>query len=181
MQLLYRRLDGLKDVAVINAVDQVGDDFCVGLARKHVAFGFERGTQFVVVFDDAVVHQRHAARLAGGICARAVAEMWVRVVHGRRAMGGPTGVGNTDQAFEMGGLHLLHQLGHARRAAGPLEPACVNRHAAGVIPPVLQPLQALHQDGDDVAGRNGADDATHGSSFDKNGKNRVGRNFSSAS
>jgi hypothetical protein len=35
-------------------------------------------------------------------------------------------------------------------------------HAAGVITPVFEPLQALHQHGNDVAGRDGADDATHG-------------------
>jgi hypothetical protein len=34
-------------------------------------------------------------------------------------------------------------------------------HATRVITPVFEPLQALHQDGNDVAGRNGADDATH--------------------
>ena len=37
----------------------------------------------------------------------------------------------------------------------------VHRHAAGVVATVFQPLQALHEDGNDVAGRNGADDATH--------------------
>jgi hypothetical protein len=35
-------------------------------------------------------------------------------------------------------------------------------HATRVIAPVFKPLQALHEDGNDVAGRNGADDATHG-------------------
>jgi hypothetical protein len=37
----------------------------------------------------------------------------------------------------------------------------VHGHAARVIASVLQALQALHEDGNDVAGRNGADDATH--------------------
>jgi hypothetical protein len=37
----------------------------------------------------------------------------------------------------------------------------VHGHAAGVITPVFKPLQALHQHGNDVARRNGADDATH--------------------
>jgi hypothetical protein len=37
----------------------------------------------------------------------------------------------------------------------------VHRHATRVIASVLQALQALHEDGNDVAERNGADDATH--------------------
>jgi hypothetical protein len=38
----------------------------------------------------------------------------------------------------------------------------VHGHAAGVIAPVLEPLEALNEDGNDVSGRDGADDATHG-------------------
>jgi hypothetical protein len=37
----------------------------------------------------------------------------------------------------------------------------MHSHAAGVIAPVLQALQALDQDRNDVAGTDGADDATH--------------------
>jgi hypothetical protein len=62
---------------------------------------------------------------------------------------------------------LVHQLGHTRSAAGALQAARaaaqagrVHGHAAGVIAPVFEPLQALNEDGNDVAGRNGADDAT---------------------
>jgi hypothetical protein len=54
------------------------------------------------------------------------------------------------------------------RAAGPLQTAAlraqaagVDSHAAGVITPVLQPLQTLHQHRDDIAGGNPADDAAH--------------------
>ena len=67
MQLLHRQLHGLEQVAFglrfINAVDQVDDDFGVGLAVEHIALGLELGAQFVVVFDDAVVHQGHAGRV----------------------------------------------------------------------------------------------------------------------
>jgi hypothetical protein len=65
------------------------------------------------------------------------------------------------------GAHLIHQLGHTCCAAGTLQAASATQtgrmhgHATGVITPVFQPLQALHEDGNDVAGRNGADDATH--------------------
>ena len=175
MQLLHRRFDRLKNIAVINAVNQVGDDFGVGLALKHVAFGLEHGPQFVVVFNDAVVHERDTAGFAGGVQAGAVAEVRVRVVHGRCAVGGPTRVGNADQAFQVSGLHLFHQLGHPGGAAGAFKPARMHGHAAGVIPPVFEPLKALHQDGDDVAGRDCADDATHKNSLNPTGEKKVKR------
>jgi hypothetical protein len=58
--------------------------------------------------------------------------------------------------------HLFSQLGHARGTARPFQPAVsMNRHAAGVISPVLQPLQALHQHGNDIAVGDRADNATH--------------------
>jgi hypothetical protein len=37
----------------------------------------------------------------------------------------------------------------------------VHSHAARVIAPIFKPLQALHKDGNNVAVRNSADDATH--------------------
>ena len=95
-------LDGLEQVAVVQAVDQVGDDLGVGLAVKHIALGLQGSAQFVVVFNDAVVHQRNAARAADCISARAVAEVGVGVVHGRCAMGGPAGVGNAGGALQLG-------------------------------------------------------------------------------
>ena len=126
----------------------------------------QRSTQRVVVFDDAVVHQGHPAWLAG--VTRAVAEMRMRVVHCRRAVRGPAGVGNTGAALNMVGLHLLHQLGHPRCAAGALQTACsaiqaggMHRHTARVVAPVLQALQTLHKNGDDVAAGYRGDDATH--------------------
>jgi hypothetical protein len=62
-------LHGVEQVAVVQAVDQVGDHLGVGLAGEHVALGLQFGAQFVVVFDDAVVHQRDAARRSGSASA----------------------------------------------------------------------------------------------------------------
>ena len=41
--------------------------------------------------------------------------------------------------------------------------AGVHRHATGVVPPVFEPLQALHQNRNAVVRGNRADDATHSS------------------
>ena len=53
-------------------------------------------------------------------------------------------------------------LRHPRRAAGALQASGVHGHATGVVAPVFETLQALHEDGDDVAGGDRADDAAHG-------------------
>ena len=176
LQLGQGGLDGLEQVALIQAVDQVGNHLGVGLAVKHIAARLQGGAQFIVVFDDAVVHQGHAARpcrdalavrarATRGIAACAMAEMGMRVVHGRCAMGGPAGVGNAQHALQMGGGHLLRQLGHARSAAGAAQAGCVvlgiDGDTARVIAPVFQALQALYQHGNNIAGRYRADDATH--------------------
>ncbi len=150
-------LHSLEDVAVVEVVDQVGDDLGVGLALEVVALGLQLGAQFVMVFDDAVVHQRHA-RLA----VRAGGEMRVRVVHLGRAMRGPAGVGDAGARGHRFLRHLGSELGHARRAAAAAQCAVlVHGHAAGVVATVLMPLQAFDQDRNDVARTDGADNATH--------------------
>ena len=162
--------DGLEQVAVVQAIDQVADDFGVRLAGKHIALGLQLAAQFLVVFDDAVVYQGDArGHAAARIQAGAVAKVRVGVGHGRCAVRGPAGVGDAGQALKILGLHLRQQLRHPRRAAGALQALADGRatdhavygHATGVITPVFQPLQALHQQGHDVAIRDRRDDATH--------------------
>ena len=66
-------------------------------------------------------------------------------------------------------VHLRQQFGHAGSAARTVQATrghfaqarLVHGDAAGVIAAVLQPLQALHQDGNDIAGGYRADDAAH--------------------
>jgi len=53
------------------------------------------------------------------------------------------------------------QFGHARDAARTLERAVVHGHAAGVVTSVCEPLQALDEDGDDVAAGHRGDDSAH--------------------
>jgi len=87
--------------------------------------------------------------------------MGMGVVHRRRAVRGPAGVRDAGAAADLLGLHLLHQLGHPGRAARPLQAAGMDRHAAGVIAPVLEPLQALNQNRNDVAPGDARHDAAH--------------------
>ena len=162
MQLRHGGFQRFKQIAVVQAVHQVHDDFGVGLALKHIALGLQGGAQLVVVFNDAVVHQCHPARPCIGAGTRAVAEMRMRVVHRRRAVRGPAGVRNAGAPCDAFALDLALQLGHPRDAAGPLQAARMHRYAAGVVAAVFEPLQALYQDGNNVAVRNRRDDAAHG-------------------
>ena len=68
-------------------------------------------------------------------------------------------------AYELLGLDLRDQFRHPCRAAGALQATVVDGHAARVITPVLQPLKALDEDGNDVALGDRADDAAHGETF----------------
>ncbi len=143
VQPRQRRAHGGQQVALVERIDQMHDHLGVGLAGKGVALGLQLGAQFFVVFDDAVVHQRDPGwALRGGIQrAGAVAEVRVRVVLGRRAVGGPARVGDAGASAQAIGLHLGAQFGHTRGAAAALQAARrVQRHAARVVAAVLQPL-----------------------------------------
>ncbi len=173
MQPLRGGLHGLEQITAVEAVHQVGDDLGIGLAGEDIALGLQLGAQGFVVFDDAVVHEGHAGRLVGighGRDAGAVAEMRMGVAHGRLAMRGPAGMGNAGVADDLVLLHLGHEFGHARRGTGALQALAVHAlgvqrlhgHAAGVIAAIFQALQALDENGDDIAEGNRCDDATHG-------------------
>src|SRR5690606_39636440 len=92
---------------------QVGDDFGVGLAFEYVASGLQFAAQFVMVLDDAVVHERNA-----GLVFAQLREMRVRIVRGGHAMGGPARVGDAGETGQVVVRDLVGQLGHALRAAG---------------------------------------------------------------
>ena len=95
-QARHGALHRLEQIAFVQAVDQVGDDLGVGLARERIVLRAQAGAQFVVVLDDPVVDQRDpaAAADAGGLPAvllgavvrpGSVRKVRVRVVHDRRA------------------------------------------------------------------------------------------------
>jgi hypothetical protein len=146
-------LHGVEQVTVVELVHQVGDHLGVGLAFEDVALVLQLGAQFVMVFNDAVVHQADAL----------ARKMRVGVVHRRHAVRGPAGVGDAGARQDAVLRDLGFELGHPAGAAGAAQfTALVHRHAAAVVAAVFQPLQALDEDRDDVAGADGADDATHG-------------------
>ena len=129
-------------------LDQVRDDFRVGLRREDVALGLERVTKLDVVLDDAVEDDVHAPRAVG---------VRVRVALGRLAVGGPARVADArgrdlDAGRERGaaavrlGVHGLAQPAEVPDRADRLDLAVGQQgHPGGVIAPVLQTLQPVHQ------------------------------------
>ena len=162
-QALRGGLDSGKQVAVIEVVDQVGDDLGVGLAQEDVALGLQLAAQLFVVLDDAVVHHGQATGLGGGgVGTGAVGEVRVGVVHRGRAVRGPAGVGDAQSAGDAVRRGLRFELGHALGAARAAQLAVLQHgHAAGVITAVLEALEAFDKNRRDVARPDGADDATH--------------------
>jgi hypothetical protein len=156
MQALHGLLHRLEQVAGVQVIDQVGDHFGVGLALEYVAQRRQFGAQFVVVFNDAVVHQRDAGVV------RIRREVRVGIVRSRRAVRGPAGMSDAREALQADFLHLLFQFRHARRAARALQAAIrVQSHAARIVAAVFQAFQAFDQDRGDITLRYRADDAAH--------------------
>lgn len=114
--------------------EQVGDDLGVRLGDQGVApfgqFGTERGE----VLDDAVVDDGDPAR---------VVEVRVGVGVRGAAVGGPAGVADAGRTGRQRVAdHLLLQIDQLPGLLrGGQAPVGQYRHARGVVPPVLQPLQ----------------------------------------
>jgi hypothetical protein len=157
MQAAHGILHGFEQVAGIQVVDQVRDDFGVGLAFEDVARGLEFGAQLIVVLDDAIVDQGNARFVVAQ-----AREVRMGVVGGGHAMGGPAGVGDAGEALQLVLRDLFGQFGHALRAARAAQVAVgVDGDAAGIVAAVFQALQAFDQDRGDVALGDGANNAAH--------------------
>ena len=155
MQFFDRGLEGGGQVAVVLElmVEQVGDDFGVGVRGKHIAQALELFAQHFVVLDDAVVHHRNIT-----------GEVWVCIAFARRTVGRPAGVGDAQAASQgLTGQRLL-QFADLARATHALKLACVaeNRHAGTVVATVFEALEAFEQNGGNVSFSDCAYNSTHG-------------------
>lgn len=146
-------------VAVLQVVmDQVRDDFGVGLRLEGVTQGTQLLALLLVIFDDAVVHQRHA-----------VADVRMRVGLGDTTVGGPAGVADAQHCIEALGLG---RSGHFRHTAGTTHAAHIrpfgmvdHRDARGIVTTVLKALQAFDQHRHYVAISDRTHDSTHVTRF----------------
>ncbi len=77
-------------------------------------------------------------------------------------MRGPAGVSDAGAAFDTLRCGVGFELRDACGAAGAQQLAVfVDGDAAGVVPPIFKAFEAFNEDRNDVAGADGADDATH--------------------
>ena len=90
----------------------MGDDFGVGLREELVALGDEGRLELQVVFDDAVVHDDE--------CSGAVA-VWVGVLFGGAAVGGPAGMADAVGAFDGVSLENGGEVGELAGSAAELQ------------------------------------------------------------
>src|SRR5207245_5193848 len=60
-EALDRGAHRLRQVTTVEAVNEVRDDFGIGLAVEAITLRLKLGAQGVVIFDDAVVYQRDFA------------------------------------------------------------------------------------------------------------------------
>ncbi|MNH04554.1 hypothetical protein D3C79_638530 [compost metagenome] len=156
MQALHRSLQGIGQVrnALQGVVDQVDDDFGIGLRSEDIAKALQLFAQFFVVLDDAVVHHGH-------FIAR---EVRVGVALGRRTVGGPASVGDAQLAGQWLDGNSGFQFTDLADTATALQFTVLGEdgQAGAVVPAVLKTLEAFDQDGCDVAFGDGTNDSTHG-------------------
>ncbi len=139
--------------ALQQRLHQVGDDLGVGLRSECVPACLKLFPQFGVVLDDAVVDDRHPIR----------GHMRVRVVGAWHPMGRPAGVGDTDLGCHRLLVEKLLEVTHLAFGAAALQPALFKHgKTGGVVPAILQGMQAGDQDGADIALGYSTNDSTHG-------------------
>ena len=138
LELAVRRADGLDEVAMVVALDEVGDRLRVRLGGEDVAVGLERLLQLAVVLDDAVEDDRdllvgRAGQRMGVLEADAAVRRPARVADARRGQGAVR-------------VRLHAQVAEVADRSERLEVVTLEQAETGrVVAAVLEALEALHQ------------------------------------
>ena len=134
-------------------IDQVRDDLGIGVGAKLPPLRLQRGPQFPVVLDDAVVDHRDAA---GG--------MGVGVGLAGLAMGGPAGVTDANRAGDRAPGDQTLQLAELALGAAKLDGAVGERRQAGrIVAAVFEPPQPVEDVRRRLIRAGDADDSAHSS------------------
>ena len=144
----------LEHIAVVIILKQLCYDLRICFRLERVAFFLQKGFQFQIVFNDAVMHNGNFAVLA---------VMGVAVDMAGNAMRCPTGVPNADMGefFAFSG-NFFFQICQP--------PFCFDRfnftvfkngNSGGVVPAVFQLFQAAHQNGNGLRLSNVSNNSTH--------------------
>ena len=146
-----RLLHRLEQVAAVIGMDQVRDDFGIGLRDEAIAPLFEPLAQRLEILDDSVMDDRDLV----------MADVRMRVGRRGRAMRCPARVRDTGRAHSARRVRLRREIGDASRADQPLQAAVDHGEARRVVAAILEPADAVDQGRYDVFARDGADDAAH--------------------
>ena len=145
-----------RDALDVHLPHQVREDLRVGLALEDVALGQQKLLERGIVLDDAVVDQRDPP---------GVVKMRVGVEFVGFTMRSPAGVRDADRAFLDGriGVDQIFQHGDASgRLVCQQRLAGVHADPGGVIPAILQALEALDQHGAGLLVADITDNSAHG-------------------
>ena len=149
-----RAAHGVLEAVVLHlALDEVRDDFGVGLGDELVALALQLLLQIEVVLDDAVVDDDD---LAGAVAVR------VRVLLGRPAVCRPARVADAVVAVDRVDADHLLEVRQLAGAAPQIDRAVMHhRHARRVVAAIFEPPQPVDENRDDVLGADVADDSAH--------------------
>src|SRR6266567_9619079 len=88
----------------------------------------------------------------------------MRIALRRRAMRSPARMTDAGESGQWSIIKQFHQLVELARATAAIDAALVQRgHARGIIPPIFQTLERIHNQGRHIARSGNADDSTHDS------------------
>gem|GEM_PF-3013895 len=134
-------------------MDAVRDHLGIGFRIEAIAQVDEPGTQRLVILDDPVMDDGDA--VAGHVR--------MRVSRCRHAVGGPSGMGDSDVAVDgVSGERGLERVHFAHRAhSSQSTPGRQHRKSGGVVAAVFETPQTFHQDGNGVALRDHTDYSAH--------------------
>ena len=135
-------------------LDEVGDNFGVGLGDELVALFFEFALQIHVILDDSVVDDDDISR--------AVA-MRMGVFFGGTAMRGPARMSDAVRAVDRGLANHFFQIVQLAGSAADLHLSVRPDYgdAGGVIPSIFEAAQPIQNQGDNFLGSDVSDDSTH--------------------
>jgi hypothetical protein len=147
---------GVHDVVGLEIVvlDELDDHLGIGLGLEHHALGDKEFLQLHIVFDYAVVHQRHLAVLA---------HVGVGVELVGHAVGGPAGVADAGEAVEIRAvMGLFTEIFYLSGGFDHFDLVFVDhRHAGGIVAPVFKLFQSVQQQRGRLFGACISDYSTH--------------------
>ena len=134
-------------------MNAVRNNFGIGLGGEFVAQLEQFVAQLFVIFNDAVMHDRQTV----------IGNVRMRIALARHTVGGPACVRNAN--FARGRRFGECVLQHFDLADGPdsfqLVGAVEDREPSGVVATIFKAAQPFHQNRNDIALSNGADNSAH--------------------